>query len=77
MEAQGILRHGGRLGECQELIDVLVFWEHMEGMGNAGGRCLDGRVGPSGRQSVLTFISGPWEDDDKEPDSQGVQKLSR
>ena len=44
MEAQGILRHGGQLGECQELIDVLVFWEHVEGMGNVGGRCLEGWV---------------------------------
>lgn len=35
---------GGRLGECQELIEVLVFWEHAERMGNAGGRHLEGWV---------------------------------
>ena len=32
------------MGECQELIDVLVFWEHVEGMGNVGGGCLEGWV---------------------------------
>ena len=40
----GGLRRGGRLGECLELIEVLVFWEHVEGIGNLGGRRLEGWV---------------------------------
>lgn len=43
-EPMGGLRRGGRLGECLELIEVLVFWEHVEGIGNLGGRCLEGWV---------------------------------